>query len=75
MGLKTNVGVKHVWTAGTTDELDKLVMGYLNDGWQLLDAKTTVADRFNHVMEMVYVFVKNESVAKTLVDVTEKVKV
>lgn len=72
MTLKSEPVINHVWTTNTPDELNTLVAGYLSGGWKLLEAKVTQVDRYNRMLEVLYIFAKSENVYNQ--DETTKVK-
>lgn len=62
MALKSEPVVNHVWTTNTPEELNTLVAGYIAGGWKVLEVKVTQVDRYNRMLEVFYIFVKNEAV-------------
>jgi len=62
MGLKTpkpQVDVRHLILSGTVEQLDKQISDdYINNGWELVDAKMLLFDRYNRIMEVFYILSK-----------------
>jgi len=60
MALKNKVSeVKHFLASGVPSEMNLLVADYLNNGWEVLDAKLVSYDASNNTITVFYILAKN----------------
>ena len=50
--------VKHLMLAGPGEELDKTINDFLNDGWDIKEARLVNHDSYNKITTVFYVLVK-----------------
>ena len=62
MALKTKVETEaqHLLLAGTKDDLNTQISGYLNAGWTILEARMLSYDSYNFILQVFYIIVRNK---------------